>query len=269
MLLISSSTTKSPIVRSGTIHPGEEASESLYRALGELGPQSGDRLLRDVEHPSERVRRGARAALSRAIHWSTPLQRFAILEKAIARLSNLSEADDWLRLLEHADGAFSPHGSPELREHVRVTGPDHETVLAWLAHDVRAVRAIATCVLAHRALEPRARAVLSVRIAADLPASRGAELERDGFGHRRPTIVELAVHILAVALPEALAAICAESEGARTALRDYALFELRRPSGEGLDGAHWFVAAALAPRLSDDPAVAEAHRESNGAASTA
>lgn len=240
---------------------GAEASERLYRALGELGPPSVDRLVRDVEHPSERVRGWVRSALSRAIHASTPTQRFAVLGTAIARLAILSEADDWLRLLEHAHGAFSPHGNPALREHVLAAGPDHPTVLAWLASDLRSVRAIAISLLAHRALDPSVRALLASRIAAELPRQQLEETERDAMGHRRQTLAELAIHILAVAVPEALASIRAESAEARTALSDYTLFELRRADTRSFDGGPWFVALALARRLDDEPAVAEALRE--------
>ncbi len=240
---------------------GGEASERLYRALGELGPASVDRLLGDVEHPSERVRGWARAALSRAIHWSTPAQRFAILDTAIARLAILAEADDWLGLLEHAYGALSPNGNPALRPHVLTAGPDHDTVLAWLASEVRAVRAAAMSVLAHRALDPSVRALLAGRIAAELPRQLLGETERDANGHRRQTLVELALHILAVAVPEALESIRADDANARAALHDYTLFELRRPDPGTHDGGPWFVALALAGRLVDEPEVVEALRE--------
>jgi hypothetical protein len=239
---------------------GEEASESLYRALGELAPSSVERLLRDAVHASERVRGWARAALARAIHWSTPAQHFAILDVAISRLGILSEADHWLRLLEHAHDAFSPNGLPAVRDHVVSAGPDHATILSWLGSEVRSVRAIAISVLAHRALDPRARSAVAHQIAAELPGHREAPIERDAGRHRRETLAELAIHVLAVAVPEALTALRNERPDVRAALSDYARFELERPDGEGLEGTPWFVGLALAKKLTDEPDIVEALR---------
>jgi hypothetical protein len=238
---------------------GPDASATLYEALGELAPESSDRLLRDVEHPSERVRALARRALSRAIHGSTPAQKLAILARALDGLDGAAEADDWLRILEPAHGYFAPHDIPATREHVRSAGPSPEVVERWLASGARSVREIAISILAHRAADDRARAILARRIAEALPRQIGVGPERRR-GHRATTEVELAVHILAIEVPDALARIREQSAEARAALRDYAVFELGRDDPGTMDGAPWFVAVALAKRLGDEDAVVEAVR---------
>ncbi len=226
-----------------------DAAAPLFAALGALAPEATDVLLRALGHPDVSARRAAVNALGRAVCFSQPRQKLAVLRRAVEGLSDCALRDAWLALLAHTHALLAAPGQDGTRAAVRSDGPDVDTLARWLASDVRAVREVASSMLACRTDDARARDLLAELVAADLPRAAVAPVARDANGFRRSTEAELAVHILAH--EQTLTVACGEHGAARDALREYALQNLRAPEEP------WLVALAVARQLTDEPQIAD------------